>query len=71
MLGVARFLYASLFEQYPNKLFSAFVVVKPVSNDRSLRFHQKQGFHEAGRVQRDQFLNMQNYESIFLIRNPS
>lgn len=68
--GVGRFLYSALFGQHPKMSFSAFVVVKPITNDRSLRFHQSQGFVKVGRVRRTQFLDLQNYESVLLLRDP-
>ncbi|WP_072619988.1 GNAT family N-acetyltransferase [Spirulina major] len=64
--GVARTLYESLPIQFPNTLFSAIVVWQPIQNQRSLQFHQRQGFIELGRLRAEQFLDLHNYEAIVI-----
>jgi L-amino acid N-acyltransferase YncA len=64
--GVARTLYESLPTQFPNTLFSAIVVWQPIQNQRSLQFHQRQGFIELGRLRAEQFLDLHHYEAIVI-----
>lgn len=45
--GVGRALYDQVFHQFPNSVFSAFIVRQPVENTASLRFHQQLGFREV------------------------
>lgn len=66
--GVARFLYQSLYQLFPNSVFSTFVVTKPILNHRSILFHQKQGFQQIGTIKHEQFLDLKNYESVLLFK---
>ncbi len=66
--GVAQFMYKSLYEKFPNSLLSSFIVTKPILNNRSLVFHEKQGFKQIGAFQRQQFLDLQNYESVLMFK---
>lgn len=66
--GIARFLYQSLYEIFPNSVFSTFVVTKPILNQRSILFHEKQGFQQVGTIKHDQFLDLKNYESVLLFK---
>lgn len=66
--GIARFLYESLYHEFPDSFFTAFVVTKPVKNLRSLDFHNKQGFQKIGTIQLEQFLDMKDYESVLLLK---
>jgi len=64
--GVARLLYESIYPQFPGVFFSALIVWQPIQNQRSLRFHQSQGFKEIGRLRAERFLDLENYEAIVL-----
>ncbi|MEG4265821.1 GNAT family N-acetyltransferase [Microcoleus sp. Pol12A4] len=66
--GVARFMYEEIYKNFPNSLISLFIVTRPIANNRSLIFHQKQGFEQIGTLQIDLFLDLQNYESILLFK---
>lgn len=66
--GVAQFMYESLYKKLPNSFISVFIVTKPITNNRSLMFHQKQGFEQIGSLQVDQLLDLQNYESILVFK---
>lgn len=66
--GVARFMYEEIYKVFPNSFISLFIVAHPIANTRSLMFHQKQGFEQIGTLQIDQFLDLQNYESILLFK---
>ena len=66
--GIGQFIYKSLYEEFSTSFFTTFVVSKPIENLRSLLFHEKQGFLQVGTVSHEQFLDMTNYESIFLLR---
>jgi L-amino acid N-acyltransferase YncA len=66
--GVARFLYESLYKKFPDSYISAFIVTKPICNNRSLAFHSKQGFQPIGTLQAEQFLDLQNYESVLMFK---
>ncbi len=66
--GVAQFMYQALNETFPDSVFSAFIVTKPLLNNRSILFHQKQGFKQIGILQRDTFLDLQNYESVLMFK---
>ncbi|MCW6038142.1 GNAT family N-acetyltransferase [Spirulina subsalsa FACHB-351] len=66
--GVGHFLYQSLFSEFSDYYFSAFVVNKPVKNQRSINFHLKQGFTLAATMQREQFLYFKDYESWLFFR---
>ncbi len=68
--GIARFMYRSLYDLFPEACFSTFIVSKPLSNDRSLGFHQKQGFIQIGTLKRDRFMEWKNYESILMFKEP-
>ncbi|MGG6296908.1 N-acetyltransferase family protein [Leptolyngbya sp. AN02str] len=69
--GIAQQLYRSLYQRFPGACFSAFVVTRPVLNERSLAFHEKQGFRNVGTFARDTFLNFQNYASALLVLDQS
>lgn len=66
--GIARFMYESLYEKFPNSLLSTFIVAKPIANERSMIFHQKQGFHPIGSLRYERFLDLENYESILMLK---
>ena len=66
--GVAQFMYKEIYQVFPNSLIYLFIVTHPIANNRSLMFHQKQGFEEIGTLQIDLFLDLQNYESILLFK---
>lgn len=68
--GVGRLIYQTLAERYPEKVFSAFVVRRPVDNQRSMRFHSRQGFEEAAVLRRPSFCGLRHYESRLLVRFP-
>ena len=66
--AVGQFLYRSLYETFPNAFLSAFIATKPLTNRRSIIFHQKQGFHHVATRQRESFLDFKNYESILMVK---
>lgn len=66
--GVARFMYEEIYKIFPNSFFSLFVVTEPITNCRSLMFHQKQGFQQIGILKSDRFLDLQNYESVVFFK---
>ncbi|TAE59735.1 MAG: GNAT family N-acetyltransferase [Nostocales cyanobacterium] len=66
--GIAQFMYQSLFDRFPNYIFSAFIVSKPIFNERSIKFHQQQGFLQVAKIQLDEFLDMKNYESVLMVK---
>lgn len=66
--GVARFMYEEIYKVFPNSFISLFIVAQPIANNRSLMFHQKQGFEQIGTLQIDLFLDLPNYESILLFK---
>lgn len=66
--GVAQFMYESLYKKLPTSFISVFIVTKPIANNRSLMFHQKQDFEQIGSLQVDQLLDLQNYESILMFK---
>lgn len=66
--GIAQLMYQSLYQRFPHSFLSAFVVSKPISNDRSIRFHHQQGFTQIGIFQKDIFIDLQNYESILFFK---
>jgi hypothetical protein len=61
-------MYEEIYKVFPNSFISLFIVTHPIANNRSLMFHQKQGFEQIGTLQIDQFLDLQNYESILLFK---
>lgn len=69
--GVARFIYESLYQLFPNAYFSAFVVTQPIINNRSLIFHQKQGFERIGVFRAEKLLDLENYESVLFFKEIS
>ncbi len=66
--GVAQFLYKSLYETFPNAFFSTFIVSQPISNSRSILFHEKQEFYSVGTLKRESFLEFKNYESVLMVK---
>ncbi|OKH31702.1 GNAT family N-acetyltransferase [[Phormidium ambiguum] IAM M-71] len=66
--GIGQFMYESLYEKFPNSFISAFIVSKPLCNERSLKFHEKQGFQQVGIWQQKQFLDLYNYESVLMFK---
>ncbi|HSF76908.1 MAG TPA: GNAT family N-acetyltransferase [Microcoleus sp.] len=66
--GVAQFMYKEIYQVFPNSFISLFIVTRPIANNRSLIFHEKQGFKQIGTLQIDLFLDLQNYESILLFK---
>lgn len=66
--GIARLMYKNLERHFPNSVFSTFIVRQPICNQRSIQFHQQQGFKVIGKVEREQFLDLKNYESVLLIK---
>ncbi|ERT04212.1 acetyltransferase family protein [Lyngbya aestuarii BL J] len=66
--GVAQFLYKSLYKTFPNAFFSTFIVSQPISNSRSILFHEKQGFYWVGTLKRESFLEFKNYESVLMVK---
>ncbi|MEB3150199.1 MAG: GNAT family N-acetyltransferase [Sphaerospermopsis sp.] len=67
--GIAQFMYKSLYEKFPQTLFSSFIVTKPIFNQRSLIFHEKQDFKHIGTFQSPQLMDLQNYESILMFKD--
>jgi L-amino acid N-acyltransferase YncA len=65
---VGQFMYKTLFNKFPHCYFSAFVVNKPISNQRSLNFHLKQGFNIIGKLNCEKFLELHNYESLLMFK---
>jgi L-amino acid N-acyltransferase YncA len=66
--GIAQFMYNSLYEKFVNSFISTFVVSKPLGNERSIQFHEKQGFQQVGILRKDRFLDLENYESILMFK---
>lgn len=66
--GIGQFMYKSLYEEFSTSFFTTFVVAKPIKNLRSLLFHEKQGFLQVGVVRHKRLLDLENYESILLLR---
>ncbi len=66
--GIAQFMYKSLYEKLPNSFFTTFIVTKPIANERSIIFHEQQGFHHVGTIQREIFLDLKNYESVLMLK---
>ncbi|MBD2355483.1 GNAT family N-acetyltransferase [Tolypothrix sp. FACHB-123] len=66
--GIAQFMYKSLYEKFPNSVITAFIVSKPIFNERSFRFHQQQGFQQIGTIQKELFLDLRNYESVLMVK---
>jgi L-amino acid N-acyltransferase YncA len=66
--GIARLMYESVFQQFPPFYFSAFVVTQPITNARSLIFHEKQGFKRIGVFRAETFLDLKNYESVLFLK---
>lgn len=66
--GIGQFIYRSLYREFPHAFLTAFIVNKPTSNDRSIAFHQKQGFRQIGCLRRDRFLDWENYESVLMFK---
>ncbi len=67
--GVASYLYHSIFEMFPDTVFTAFVINRPIKNTSSISFHKKQGFKKAAYFESKQFLGMTNYESILFVKS--
>lgn len=66
--GIGKFMYQSLYEQFPKSLLSSFIVTQPIFNHRSLIFHQKQGFQRIATFKCPQMMDLQNYESILMLK---
>ena len=67
--GVARFMYEEIYKVFPNSFISLFIVTHPIANNRSLMFHQKQGFEQIGNLPpTDLFLDLEDYERILLFK---
>lgn len=66
--GIGTFLYQSLFNNYPEKVFYAFVVKKPFNNRSSLSFHKKLNFTESAFFRSSHFFGLKNFESIMMMR---
>ncbi len=64
--GIGKFMYESIFAKLPASFLSAFIVAKPIANERSLIFHEKQGFQKIAILKKDSFLDFKNYESILM-----
>jgi ribosomal protein S18 acetylase RimI-like enzyme len=65
---VGMFMYESIFAKYPEHIFYSFVVKKPAINIVSLNFHKKMGFIEAAEFKANKFLDIENYESVMLMK---
>ena len=65
---IGMFMYESIFAQFPEYIFYSFVVKKPVTNVVSVNFHKKMGFIEAARFKAKKFLDINNYESVMLVK---
>lgn len=66
--GVAEAIYAELYRLYDGAVVSAFVVTKPVVNQPSLNFHEKQGFRCVGVFSRIEYRGLKGYQSRLLAR---
>ncbi|HIK10716.1 MAG TPA: GNAT family N-acetyltransferase [Oscillatoriaceae cyanobacterium M33_DOE_052] len=66
--GIGQFLYTSLYQSLAPAVLSAFIVTKPACNQRSLAFHQRQGFRQIGTFRQEVFLDLPNYESILVFK---
>lgn len=66
--NVAKFLYETVFSKYPEYIFYSFVVKKPYLNNVSMNFHKKMGFVEAAKFETENFLGLENYESMMFIK---
>jgi len=66
--GIARRLYALLDDHYASCCLSAFVVVQPLCNTRSLRFHEQQGFVPVATFRSEEFCGLRDYASWLLYR---
>jgi ribosomal protein S18 acetylase RimI-like enzyme len=65
---LGMFMYESIFAKYPDYIFYSFVVKKPSTNIVSLKFHKKMGFIEAAEFKANKFLDIENYESVMLMK---
>jgi ribosomal protein S18 acetylase RimI-like enzyme len=61
-------LYKYLFRRYPECMFYAFTVLKPLKNSTSLNFHFKNGFFEVAVFRASEFLGLKNFECVLLIK---
>jgi len=65
---IGRFMYESVFADNPEKLLYSFIAKKPSFNITSLKFHIKIGFVEAAKFEANNFLGINNYESVMLMK---
>lgn len=66
--GVGQFMYRSLYQLFPHSYFSLFIVIKPIFNQKSMRFHLKQGFKKIGTIRVTQFLEFKNYQDALMFK---
>lgn len=68
--GVGQFMYRSLYRRFPDSFFSLFIVVKPIYNQRSMRFHLKQNFKKVATLRVERFLDLRNYQDALMLKEP-
>lgn len=68
--GIGSFLYRTVLNLFPNAVFSAFVVNKPIKNNASIEFHMNHHFFEGAIYKTTNFYGFENYESILFVRKP-
>lgn len=69
--GVGRTLYAELAGTPGCSSLSAFVASAPLANHASEKFHRNQGFEEAARFKRHEFMGLLDYSSILFAKRIS
>jgi L-amino acid N-acyltransferase YncA len=63
--GLGRALYQRLFQEYPKYILYSFAAYYPKINEASINFHTRMGFKKSGIFERDEFLGIKDYRSIF------
>jgi len=65
---IGNVLYDSLFSQFQNYSFYAFVMSGPLKNTPSMRFHERNGFDHIGTFRQAKYNKFEHYESRLYFR---
>ncbi len=69
-LGVGRFMYSKLKEEHDAEALYAFVVLEPIRNTASVKFHESLGFQQVAGFASESFLDLSPYASALMVLWP-
>lgn len=61
-LGAGSFAYKDILPLHSHRTLYCFIVTKPVINESSIKFHEKNGFHHVATFTKDEYAGFKNYE---------